>query len=58
MNAGKDQSHGRKANAALPLGQREGGDTDRKLRKTGTAEQQSAGPDGPSAKEVGDTFKR
>ena len=58
MSADKDQSAGRKANAALPLGQREGGDTERKVRKTGQREQKSAGPDGPSAEELGDTFKR
>ena len=58
MSEDKDQSAGRKANAALPLGQRDGGDTDRKVRKTGAREQRSAGPDGPRAEDIGDTFKR
>lgn len=55
--ADKDQSAGRKANAAMPLGHREGGDTDRKVGKTGERERKSAGPDGPDAREVGERFK-
>lgn len=58
MSAGKDQTAGRKANAAQPLGQRSGGDTDHKAKAQGRREQGSAGPDGPDAKEVGDTFKK
>ncbi len=58
MTADKSQSAGRKANAALPLGQREGGDTERKVRQTGEKERKSSGPDGPRAEDVGDTFKR
>ena len=55
--ASPNQTEGRKANDALPLGQRSGGDTDEKVKDQGRREQRSAGPDGPDAKEVGDTFK-
>jgi hypothetical protein len=51
------QSPGRKRNAAQPLGRRDGDDTDRKARKTGKEEQRSAGPDGPDATAIGNTFK-
>ena len=54
----KDQSSGREANEAMPLGRREGDDTDRKAKAAGKREQRSAGPDGPDSREVGDTFKR
>jgi hypothetical protein len=53
-----NQNEGRKANAALPLGQRFGDDSDAKSKAQGRREQGSAGPDGPDAKAVGDTFKR
>ena len=55
MNA---QTPGRKANAAQPLGRRSGEDTDEKVPKTGEREKRSAGPDGPDASKVGDTFKK
>lgn len=58
MSGGKDQTEGRKANAALPLGRRTGGDTDRRVKTQGKREQGTAGPDGPDAREVGDSFKR
>ena len=53
-----NNSDGRKANAAQPLGERRGTDSKAATRKTAKAEQNSAGPDGPSAAVVGDTFKR
>ena len=52
------QTPGRERNAAMPLGHREGGDTDAKVKAAGKREQASAGPDGPDAKVVGDTFKK
>ena len=52
-----NNSEGRKANGAQPLGERHGTDSKATTRKTAKAEQKSAGPDGPSAAEVGDTFK-
>ena len=58
MNHDKDQSPGRAANDALPLGERGGDDTLRKAKAQGRRERRSAGPDGPDAKAVGDSFKR
>lgn len=49
---------GREDNAAQPLGERQGTVSKAQTQKTGRKERQSAGPDGPDAKEVGDTFKR
>lgn len=51
-------TEGRKNNAALPLGERPGLVSDKGTVKTGKAEERSAGPDGPDATEIGDTFKR
>ncbi|WP_343699146.1 hypothetical protein [Caulobacter sp.] len=53
----KPNTEGREANAALPLGDRPGLVSEKQTVRTGKAEQNSAGPDGPSAAEVGDTFK-
>lgn len=50
-------TEGRKDNAAQPLGDRPGLVSEKDTVKTGKAEQKSAGPDGPDAREVGDTFK-
>ena len=58
MKQDRDQTPGRKANAALPLGRRTGEDTSRKAKAQGRREQRSAGPDGPDASEVAETFKR
>jgi hypothetical protein len=49
---------GREQNSAQPLGERHGTDSKASTKKTAEAEQRSAGPDGPSAAEVGKTFKR
>jgi hypothetical protein len=38
--------------------EREGGDTPQKAKATGRRERRSAGPDGPDAKAVGETFRR
>ncbi|USQ95327.1 hypothetical protein [Caulobacter sp. RL271] len=51
-------TEGRKDNAALPPGDRPGLVSAKDTVKTGKAEQRSAGPDGPDAAEVGDTFKQ
>jgi hypothetical protein len=53
-----NNSEGRKANAAQPLGERHGTSSESGTRKTGLKERNSAGPDGPDAKAVGDTFKK
>ena len=50
-------SKGRKANAAQPLGEREGLVSEAGTKRTGKAERRSAGPDGPDAGQVGKTFK-
>ena len=54
----KANTEGREANEALPLGERSGLVSEKDTVKTGKAEQRSAGPDGPDAAEVGDTFKK
>jgi hypothetical protein len=58
MTAMTDQTPGRERNAAQPLGLRDGDDTDKKLSRTGEQEKTSAGPDGPDATEIGETFKK
>jgi hypothetical protein len=55
--SGKPNTPGRESNEALPLGDRPGLVSEAGTVKTGKAEQKTAGPDGPSAAEVGDTFK-
>ena len=52
-----DNTKGREANDALPLGQRPDV-SDKDTTKTGRAERRTAGPDGGDAAEVGDTFKK
>jgi hypothetical protein len=52
------QSAGRKANAAQPPGQRPGLVSRAGVKRTGEKSRRVAGPDGPDAAEVGDTFKR
>lgn len=49
---------GRKDNAAQPLGERHGTESDAATKRTAAKERRSAGPDGPDARVVGDTFKR
>jgi hypothetical protein len=51
------QSQGRKANGAQPGDRPDASTPEEKVVETGRREQQSAGPDGPDAAEVGDTFK-
>ena len=51
-------SKGREANSAQPLGERQGTASKGATQRAGEKEKRSAGPDGPSAKAVGDTFKR
>jgi hypothetical protein len=52
------QTKGRQENAAEPLGERPGLASHQDTKETGKESQRRAGPDGPSAAEVGDTFKR
>lgn len=51
------QTKGREQNAALPGGHPDASTSDEAVKRTGRREQTTAGPDGPSAKEIGDTFK-
>ena len=53
-----DNTKGRDENGAQPLGSRGGTASDEETRKTGRRETKTAGPDGPDARAVGDTFKR
>lgn len=52
------QSKGRKQNGAMPGGKPDGSTSDAEVKATGEASRRKAGPDGPDAAEVGDTFKR
>lgn len=53
-----DNSPGREANAAEPPGRRSGVVSDKDARKSGRRSTERAGPDGPDAARVGDTFKQ
>lgn len=51
------QTAGRDRNGAQPLGAKDGTSTPAKIKRTGQKESRSAGPDGPDASVVGETFK-
>ncbi len=51
----RDQTQGREDNGAVPTSKP--GTPDAKVKQTGRQERTTAGPDGPDASEVGDTFK-
>lgn len=53
----KQQSEGRKANGASAGGKPEARVSEAAVERVGR-QSQKAGPDGPDAREVGDTFKR
>ena len=53
----KDQSDGRKANGAAPGGKPDQSTSSREVEKTGERARRAAGPDGPDAGVVGETFK-
>lgn len=52
------QSEGRKANGAEPGGKPDATTSEADVARNGRRERESAGPDGPDAAEVGETFKR
>lgn len=52
------QAQGRDDNGAIPPGKPDAATSEAAVRRTAAREQTSAGPDGPDATEVGDTFKR
>lgn len=51
-------TEGRKRNAAQPLGEYVATGSKAGTKRTGRQSTKAAGPDGPSAKAVGDTFKQ
>ena len=56
--ADQQQSPGRKANDAEPLAQRPGLMSPEAVERTGRKSRKAAGPDGPDAGAVGETFKK
>jgi hypothetical protein len=52
------QTKGREANAAQPLGERPGLVSKAGAERAGKESTRRAGPDGPDAAQVGDTFKK
>jgi len=54
----REQTEGREKNGAAPAGKPDALISDKDTKKVGQAERQSAGPDGPDATEIGDTFKK
>jgi len=56
--ADQPNTEGRRANDAEPLGEATALGGKDKIQKTGERERKSAGPDGPDATEIGDTFKQ
>ena len=54
----KIQTPGREDNGAIPLGRPDASTSDAAVKRNAEREKNSAGPDGPDATEVGDTFKQ
>ena len=54
----RDQTKGREKNGADPAGKPDALTPEADVKKVGQQERRSAGPDGPDATEIGDTFKR
>ncbi|GLK47230.1 hypothetical protein GCM10017620_02030 [Brevundimonas intermedia] len=54
----RKQTEGRERNGAEPTGKPDALTSDADVKKVGEQERRSAGPDGPDATEIGDTFKR
>ncbi|SFS36684.1 hypothetical protein [Brevundimonas viscosa] len=52
------QTEGRDENGAIPLGRPDASTSDAAVKRNAERELETAGPDGPDATEVGDTFKR
>jgi hypothetical protein len=52
------QSQGRAANGAIPGGKPDASTSGDQVRKVGKASATRAGPDGPKASEIGNSFKR
>ena len=54
----RDQSEGREKNGAAPGGKPDASTSREAVKANGRREAESAGPDGPDASKVGDTFKQ
>ena len=52
------QTEGREDNGAIPLGRPDASTSDVEVKRVGEQSRRKAGPDGPDATEVGDTFKQ
>ena len=52
------QTEGRRENGAYPGGKPDASTSDGAVKRTGEQERRSAGPDGPDATVIGDTFKQ
>lgn len=52
------QTEGRRRNGAVPGGRPDETTSEDAILKVGRQSRRKAGPDGPDAREVGDTFKR
>lgn len=52
-----EQTEGRRKNGAIPGGRPDGTTSDEDIKRVGEQSRRKAGPDGPDATEVGDTFK-
>lgn len=54
----REQTKGREENGADPAGKPDVLTSDKAVKAVGQAARRSAGPDGPDATEIGDTFKK
>ncbi|MDP3405132.1 MAG: hypothetical protein Q8S03_10610 [Brevundimonas sp.] len=54
----RDQTHGRERNGAVPGGKPDAQTSNEAVRLNGRKARLSAGPDGPDATVIGDTFKK
>ena len=54
----EQQTEGRERNGATPGGKPDASTSDAAVRKVGRQSRQAAGPDGPDATAIGETFKR
>ncbi len=52
------QTQGREDNGAMPGGKPDASTSDADVKRVGERSRRAAGPDGPDAREVGDTFKK
>lgn len=51
------QTDGRRKNGAIPAGRPDATTSDEAIKRVGQEERTTAGPDGPDATEIGNTFK-